>query len=411
MLVEPRSATDAPAPDGGFVAWVQCASSFSLFFLSWGLLSSFGSFQAYYETDYPSWTPSQISWIGSIQAFFLFGFSIVAGPVFDRGYLRSLVWIGCLLCVLAMMLTSISSEYWHFILAQGVMFGIGSGCLFIPSIAVLPAYFDKKQVLALGVAASGSAIGGVVFPIIFNQLQPKIGFGWSIRVIGFIILLAATIPVLGMRVRTPPSATRKIFDTNAWKELPFLVTSIFFFLVFMGAYIPPFYVQSYALDTNVVGGDLVPYLLPLLNVGSFFGRIIPTHFADIYGPFNIDIICVLLSGILAFTWITIHSTASMILFTVSYGFFSGGLTLISPNLGVALSPDTGVLGVRLGMLLMPISVGILVGNPIAGALESYGWISLQMFTAALLMASLLVVIVARILMYATETAALLDTLS
>lgn len=58
-----------------------------------------------------------------------------------------------------MMLTSISSEYWHFILAQGVMFGIGSGCLFIPSIAVLPAYFDKKSALTLGVAASGSAIG------------------------------------------------------------------------------------------------------------------------------------------------------------------------------------------------------------------------------------------------------------
>ncbi|TGO65923.1 hypothetical protein BELL_0990g00010 [Botrytis elliptica] len=166
-------------------------------------------------------------------------------------------------------------------------------------IAVLPAYFDKKQALALGVAASGSAI---------------------------------------------------------------------------------------------VGGDVV--------VGSFFGRMIPTHFADIYGPFNIDIICVLLSGILAFTWITIHITASMILFTVSYGFFSGGLTSISPNLGGAISPDTGVLGVRLGMLLMPISVGILVGNPIAGALESYGWISLQVFTAALLMASLVVVITARILMYA-----------
>ncbi|TGO08611.1 hypothetical protein BTUL_0200g00030 [Botrytis tulipae] len=368
MLVEPRSATDATAPDGGFVAWVQCASSFSLFFLSWGLLSSFGSFQAYYKTDYPSWTPSQISWIGSIQAFFLFGFSIVAGPVFDHGYLTSLVWIGCFLCVLAMMLTSISSEYWHFILAQGVMFGIGSGCLFIPSIAVLPAYFDKKQALALGVAASGSAIGGVVFPIIFNQLQPKIGFGWSIRVIGFIILLAAKIPVLGMRVRTPPSAIRKIFETPGKNH-------------------------------RSCGKRPCSLSSPSTQRRVFLWANHPDHFADIYGPFNIDIICVLLSGILAFTWISIHSTASMILFTVSYGFFSGGLTSISPNLGVALSPDTGVLGVRLGMLLMPISVGILVGNPIAGALESYGWISLQIFTAALLMASLLVVIIARILMY------------
>ncbi|KAF5871399.1 putative mfs monocarboxylate transporter protein [Botrytis fragariae] len=370
MLVEPRSATDAPAPDGGFVAW------------------SLDYFQAYYETDYPSWTSSQISWIGSIQAFFLFGFSIVAGLVIDRGYLRYLVWIGCFLCVLATMLTSISSEYWHFILAQGVMFGIGSG-LFIPALLCFQLILTRNKhrlwELQLLVFA-----GGMVFPIVFNHLQPRIGFGWSICVVGFIILFAATIPVLGIHVRTPPSAVRKIFDTKAGKEPPFLVTS---------AYIPPFYVQLYALDTNIVGGDLVPYLSSLLNAGSFFGRIIPTHFADTYGPFNIDVICVLVSGILAFTWITIHSTASMILSTISYGFFSGVLTSIYPNLGIALSPDAGVLSFRLGMLLMPISAGILVVNLTAGALESYGWISLQIFTAALLTASLLVVIVARILMY------------
>ncbi|KAM0123635.1 hypothetical protein ACHAO1_011250, partial [Botrytis cinerea] len=82
-----------------------------------------------------------------------------------------------------------------------------------------------------------------------------------------------------------------------------------------------------------------------------------------------------------------------------YGFFSGALTSLSPNLAVALSPDMSVLGVRLGMLLIPISVGILVGNPIAGALESYGWIALQTFTAALLMASFVVGIVVRVLMY------------
>ncbi|ATZ53796.1 hypothetical protein BCIN_09g05710 [Botrytis cinerea B05.10] len=399
MLVEPRLAGDAPAPDGGFMAWVQCASSFSLFFLSWGFVSSFGAFQTYYETINHSWSPSQISWIGSTQAFLLFGFSIVTGPVFDLGYLKSLVWTGCFLCVLGVMLTSISYEYWHLILAQGVIFGLGSGCLFIPSIAVLSAYFDKKQALALGIGASGSAIGGIIFPIIFNRLLPTIGFGWSVRVIGFIIFLASIIPVLGMRIRSRPSAVRKFFDLKAWKETPFIICSVFFFLVFMGAYIPSFYIQSYALDINIAGGGLAPYLLSLLNVGSFFGRIIPAHFAGTYGPFNVDIICILISGILAFTWITIYSVPGIVLFSMFYGFFSGALTSLSPNLAVALSPDMSVLGVRLGMLLIPISVGILVGNPIAGALESYGWIALQTFTAALLMASFVVSIVVRVLMY------------
>ncbi|PQE32817.1 MFS monocarboxylate transporter protein [Rutstroemia sp. NJR-2017a WRK4] len=400
MLVEPRVAEDAPpAPDGGFVAWVQCASSFSLFLLSWGILSSFGAFQTYYENTYPSWSASQISWIGSIQAFFLMGFGVVAGPVYDRGHLRILVGIGSFLCVLGMMLTSISSEYWHFILAQGGMFGLGSGCLFIPSIAVLPAYFDKKQALALGIGASGSALGGIIFPIIFHQLEPRIGFGWTTRIIGFIVLLAAIIPVLGLRMRTQPSTVRKIFDVKAWREPPFIVSSVFFFLVFMGAYIPPFYIQSYASDTNVVGENLAPYLLPLLNVGSFFGRIIPTHMADIYGPFNVDIFCVLISAILTFIWITIRTTPSMIVFSVFYGFVAGALTSLCPNLVVALSPDRSVLGVRLSMQLLPVSAGILVGNPIAGALESYGWIYLQVFTGALLMASFIIVAIVRFLMY------------
>ena len=32
----------ASAPDGGFVAWLQCASSFALFMATWGIVSSFG---------------------------------------------------------------------------------------------------------------------------------------------------------------------------------------------------------------------------------------------------------------------------------------------------------------------------------------------------------------------------------
>jgi MFS family permease len=121
--------------------------------------------------------------------------------------------------------------------------------------------------------------------------------------------------------------------------------------------------------------------------------------ADIYGPFNVDIFCVLISGILTFTWISIRTTPSMILFSVFYGFVAGALTSLSPNLVVALSPDMSDLGVRLSMQLLPVSVGILVGNPIAGALESYGWIYLQVFTGAILMASFITVAVVRVLMY------------
>lgn len=114
--------------------------------------------------------------------------------------------------------------------------------------------------------------GGIIFPIIFHQLQPRIGFGWTTRVFALIILIFATLPVLGIRTRTPPGIARKIFDSKAWTEIPFLIFAVFSFLIFMGSYIPSFYIQSYGTQTLI--GELGHYLLPIMNVGSFFGRIV-----------------------------------------------------------------------------------------------------------------------------------------
>ena len=82
------------------------------------------------------------------------------------------------------------------------------------------------------------------------------------------------VPVLGMRMLVRPSTARRLFDAKAWKELPFSLSGIFLLLLFMGAYIPPFYIQLYGIKNNIVGENLGFYLLPLMNAGSFFGRIV-----------------------------------------------------------------------------------------------------------------------------------------
>ena len=147
-------------PDGGFTAWLQCAGSFALLLNSFGLINSFGVFQTYYERDLLHGTSSsEIAWIGSIQAFLLISLGIVAGPLYDQGYLRSLILFGSLLIIFGTLMTGLCSKYWHFILAQGIVVGAGSGCLFLPSIAVLPQYFEKRRAFATGLGSSGSAIG------------------------------------------------------------------------------------------------------------------------------------------------------------------------------------------------------------------------------------------------------------
>ena len=85
-----------------------------------------------------------------------------------------------------------------FVLVQGLVDGLGCGQYFVPAIAVFPAYFSRKGALVLGIGASGSSlgnevfliymqaglaivltftVGGVIYPINFRRLQPRIGFG------------------------------------------------------------------------------------------------------------------------------------------------------------------------------------------------------------------------------------------
>jgi MFS family permease len=123
-----------------------------------GIINTFGVYQTYYESALPE-SPSSISWIGSIQAYLLLLVGSGTGPLFDAGYFRALIISGSFLVVFGMMMTSICQRYWEIMLAQAVCVGIGFGCLFVPSVAIIATYFSTKKALAMGIAAAGSSLG------------------------------------------------------------------------------------------------------------------------------------------------------------------------------------------------------------------------------------------------------------
>lgn len=94
-----------------------------------------------------------------MQGFLLLLVSVVTGPLYDAGYLRTLVYGGTFLTILGMMMTSICQTYGELLLAQGIVVGVGDGLLFLPSIVIVSQYFDKKRALATGIASMGSSIG------------------------------------------------------------------------------------------------------------------------------------------------------------------------------------------------------------------------------------------------------------
>ncbi|KAH8660939.1 major facilitator superfamily domain-containing protein [Tricladium varicosporioides] len=371
-------------PSDTLTACLQVVGAFFLMMNSWGIANTFGAYQTYYEQSLLSHeSPSNISWIGSIQAtLLLFVGGLVTGPIYDAGHLRGLVFVGSTFGVFGMMMTSICKEYWQVILAQGVLVGAGAGCLLLPSVAVMPQYFTTKRAFATGVAAAGSSVGGVIYPIVFHELQPRIGFGWTTRAIAFMMLVTLLIPNLVMRAKVFPSTRRPLFDTKVLRSLSYDFFTIGAFFGFMGMYIPFYYITTFSIEKGIAGESLGFYMLALLNAGSVFGRLIPNFFADSIGPLNISTPFILCCAIISFCWPSIHSLPSLILFCIFYGFFSGTFVSITGPSISSLSPDIALVGTHMGMSFGFGSLGLLIGNPVAGVLLERGWTAVAMFCGA-----------------------------
>lgn len=151
--------------DGGLTAWSQVLVSFLLVVNGFGYFSSFGLFESHWVQVLNS-SESKIAWVGSISLFLLFMLGSLSGPLMDKGYFRSIVVVGCSLQILGAFATSLVTQYWQLILAQGVVQGIGNGLLFTPCVALVSVYFNTRRAFALSLAACGAPIGGIIFPLV-----------------------------------------------------------------------------------------------------------------------------------------------------------------------------------------------------------------------------------------------------
>ena len=380
----PPAGGPPPPPDGGLLAWLHALSAFLLWFNTWGILNAFGVFQTYYESgELFEASSSNISWIGSIQSFMLLVVGIFAGPMYDRGYLRFLLGLGTFLIVFGHMMLSLATTYYQALLAQGFCVGIGAGCLFVPSVAVLPTYFKRRLGLAVGLGSSGSSIGGIIYPIVLYRLIDRIGFGWSVRVMGFIALGTLLLPFFIMKQRVKPPKARALIDWSAFTDIPYMTFVVATLIGFMGLNVILFYLSYDAEAQHITTEKLAFYIIPIFNAASTFGRTLPNALSDKVGPFNLIAPCAVISGILILCMMAVKSTASIIVVAILVGFFSGVFIAMPPVCFVSLIEDKSKIGTRIGMGFGMIALGVLVGGPggggILGTHDPLNWNGLWAF--------------------------------
>ncbi|RGP58952.1 riboflavin transporter mch5 [Fusarium sporotrichioides] len=372
-IQENADAEITPAPDGGTQAWLVAAGAACIFFSCLGFANSFGVLQEYYMThQLRGHSADAIAWIGSVSTFIQFAAGALSGPLFDR-YGSWVIRPAAVTYVFATMMTSLCTEYWHFMLAQGVLMGSAMAFLQIPAFAAVSQYFDKKRAAAFGIAVSGSSIGGVVFPIALSKMlnDSSLGFGWSIRIMGFVMIPLMSFSCVTVRSRLPSRKTSFFLPAAFKNPLYLLVISSLFFL-FIGMFAPLFFIPTYAVSRGV-NPTLASYFLAITNAASTFGRIIPGVLADKYGRLNVYSLGGVSTGIVILCMNETKSTAALVVYAAVFGFTSG--TIIS---GVSAAftfvvKDPRDNGTYMGMGLAVSSLAALIGPPVNGALiDRYG---------------------------------------
>ena len=201
----------------------------------------FRSFQDYYQLNTLSqFSSSAVSWIPSMEVFVMFLGGPVFGKVFDSYGPRYLLLFGTLFHVFGLMMTSLSTQYYQFFLAQGVCSAIGASAVFYAGMGSLSTWFFQKRATAFGIMTSGSSLGGVIFPIMVSKLIPEIGFPWTMRAAAFMILGMLIIANLTVKSRLSPKpkSVNLMEFVRPLKEPAFLLMCIAGFMFFFGTFLP-----------------------------------------------------------------------------------------------------------------------------------------------------------------------------
>lgn len=281
-----------------------------------------------------------------------------------------IIWPGAATLVASVMLTSVSKSLYQLILTQGIIGGIGISMIYTPCISILGHYFQRRRFLAIGLSSAGSPLGGIVFPILLYRLlfHSDIGFGWTVRIVGFIQLGLLLFACMTLIPRIPPRKTQFLL-LSAFKRPVYSFQIAGLCLVFWGQYTPYFFLPAFAIQQGIpVSWSF--YIIAIMNVGSFIGRLVSSNLARYVGNFNILLFGICTTGTLLFCWIRMTTFGAIVAFSILYGYTTGTVVGLCPGTMAMLAPHPNQIGTYLGMGMSVLGVFVLIGSPVMGAVLS-----------------------------------------
>ncbi|KAI9032964.1 major facilitator superfamily domain-containing protein [Hyaloraphidium curvatum] len=318
-----------------FRAWMVLLAAFVAQLFTWGFIFAGGIWQRYFFTTnfFPGATQSDLAWIGSIAYTVCMAFGLVSGPMSDYIGHRWVFIIGTGLYAVSFLLASFAVAAWQLYLTHGVLWGLAIACIYVPASGVIVQHWKHQVPFAIAISGMGSGIGGFMWPATLQAMLDALGPRWSYRIMAasglFVLSLCAwalkPLELSARAKRKVEGGERKPFiDVRLFTNWHYWLISGAGGILAIGLYVPTYYLAQYATDVGLdaTTGSL---LIAVLNGSSLLMRLVQSPLAKLLGS-NTNFAMFIALGALCqlVIWPFSKNLASLMVFSILYGFFATG---------------------------------------------------------------------------------------
>ncbi|KAH0284072.1 MFS general substrate transporter [Aureobasidium namibiae CBS 147.97] len=340
-------ATDAsgstyPPQDGGEGAWLFLLGACIIEVTAWGFPYCYGVFEAYFNTHPPFQGQNLVS-TGGVLSNGVLQLSLPPVMYYVNNFPKHripIMWLGCSICAFSAIGAGFARTPLQLIMTIGLLYGMGAGMLFGPSIHLMAEWFKVKKSLAYGFMCAAAGAG---LPPVYTACLNRYGYKATLIGWGIITFIVTSLGLLCIRPRLPvsakpPSPSRKDFEFA--KKPLFLIMLIATMIQAAAHYGPSLYLPSFGADFALSPAEAA-MLASLLNLAQAIGQPLQGWLADwrksYYIPMLISTVGASLEALLI--WGFARNLWSLSVFAVAFGSTAGGFAVLRPRFAAEIVGD------------------------------------------------------------------------
>ncbi len=356
---EPTKVPDSPR------AWLVVAAAFTAGFVVFGITYSFGVFLEPIATEFHV-SRAATSALFSITGLVFYFSGAITGRLSDRFGPAIVVGAGAVLTGASLVFAAFLHQLWIIYIVYGVGVGLGAACVYVPTLALVGGWFERRRTTALGIAAAGTGCGMLVLPIASAALTTAFGWRTAFMVLGAgcAALLAAGATMVAPSPLGGTSPHHPLHRTV--RSLAFVLLYLSWVLATTALFVPFVFLPAFAMEQGA-GPMAASALISLFGATSVLGRVSIGAIGERIGIVPLFKISVFIMGASYAVWLIATSYAALAGFAIVLGLAYGVRIALMP--GVLIEAfGTKDLGAMLGIFFTATGVAAAIGPPLAGAI-------------------------------------------